>query len=163
MVTTFLLDILVGIIVAALTALFGWFAYRHEQKRRERAALQRLIGNLARRRAFEVADLEIREVDAGPGDQNFDSVVKSVISARAAIDEARVASRERSHVHPLLDQMTADCNIYIENSQNNPSAYIVEVVDLRDLLHKRIAELHSIHPSLPTYEPGSKAFRVHLT
>lgn len=156
--TTFFPDVLVGIIVAALTALFGWFAYRHEQKRQERAAVRRLIGGLARRRAFNIADAAVQLVDAGPGDHDFDTVVRSVISVRKAIDEARVASREQSAIHPVLDHMTADCNSYLECSHRVPNTYIIELSALRASLSKRIATMHSIHSSLPLDEPGSKAF-----
>lgn len=162
--TTFWPDILGGIVVAALSGLatvgFGWLAYRHERKRHEQAAMRRLIGDFARRRALEQSDDVSDRPGVKRGHPDFDYVTSSIFQARTAIDEARVSSRDVSDVHPVLDEMTAACNSFLRASRREPTKYVIELDQLRSKLAQGISRIRTIHPGLPCDAPGGKAVRV---
>ena len=162
--TTLWPEILVGIIVALLsgaaTAGLGWLTYRHERKRKELAAIRRLIGELARRRSLEMTDSVSERPAAGPGHADYDAVTTSIFEVRKSIDEARVASRDVSDVHTVLDDMTASCNFYLRMSRRNPRRYVFQLASLRSELASGLTSLRTIHPTLPDGDLGSKAVRT---
>ncbi|MGO2534340.1 hypothetical protein, partial [Arthrobacter rhombi] len=88
-----------------------------------------------------------------------DAVTKSIFKARKSIDEARVASRDVSDVHDVLDEMTASCNCFWRTSRGAPSQYVFQLDVRRSALASGLAALRKVHPALPKDSPGSTAVR----
>ncbi|RYB93710.1 hypothetical protein EUA93_04665 [Nocardioides oleivorans] len=128
-------------------------AAAQDASRREEAALNNLILDLAAKRAFLVAD------DWHWTQDEVDRVVGSVKHARDLIREARLASRPRSAALPHLQQMTRSCNMFLELSERVDRERLKGA--LRQLAAELSREVDGLHRGDPRYilsdAPGSLA------
>jgi hypothetical protein len=124
-----------------------------DSKRREEAALNNLILDLAAKRAFVVAeDWHWTEAEVG-------RVVGSVTHARDLIRDARLGSRPRSRALGRLQQMTRACNTFLEWSERVDRERLKEA--LKRLAAEISDEVKAIHRLDPRHilddAPGSLA------
>lgn len=113
-----------------------------DAKRREEAALNNLILDLAAKRAFVTAE------SWDWSDDEAERVVGSIMHARELVREARLAARPRSNSLPHLQQLTRACNTFIEWSER------VEKEQLKAPLRQLVAEVDTQVESLHRMNPG---------
>ena len=147
---------LLGAVVgAALTAGLGYFAYRRERGKVEKAAIDELIRELSERRAFAIGEPRlIRNAEKG---QDFGQLSASVLSVRDRIRETRAQLVRHEQAQEALTAMIQACNRYLERSAGDPPQYWFLAVELRDELHARLRET-GLKGANDVIRPGDLAF-----
>lgn len=153
---TFVPDVLVAIIGAALTVLIAFATYLLRLRLEEKRALQSLINELHRRRALVPGPERIIPNAAEIGD--FQWANASILSVRDEIRRTRDRVRQVDSRLIPLSAMTRACNRYLEQSAAAPPHYVLFLAALKHELEENVRALARARRGLKPLEPGSGAF-----
>lgn len=152
---TFWPDVLVAVIGAVLTVAIAFSTYLLRLRLQEKRALQSLINQLHRRRAFAGRAVVIR---GARDSDDFKRASSSVSNVRDEIRRTRDDVRRLDDLQRPLSDMTRACNRFLELSDAMPDHYAIQLSDLRQELFASITELARVRSSVRALEPGGGAF-----
>lgn len=151
---SFVPDLVVAVVGAAFAVLAAALTFLFSSRRREKMALQRLIEELHRRRAFVELDNPGWIEDAAEFD-DFHRVAASVLSTRDEVARTRDVVRASPKFQDPLARMRVACNQYLELSEFDPNNYPSHLMKLRGDLSNQVHRLVSARRSLVLREPGA--------
>jgi hypothetical protein len=154
---TFLPDLLVTFIGAVLTVAIAFCTYLLNERRREKASLSALVGELHHRRALSLIENPMTVPDAEVLD-DFVRANASILSVRDEIRRTRDIVKSSAALQEVLASMTRACNRYLESAAAEPDQYWYLLDDLRRHLADDVHRLVTLRPRVRALEPGSGAF-----
>jgi hypothetical protein len=151
---TFIPDLIVTVIGAALTVAIAAVTFVVSRRYRETRALNLLVQELHHRRALVQIDT-LMEVHNAEQSDDFARVNASVLTIRDAIKETRSLSRSLASVQVPLSGMTSACNRYLELASRHPSRYWFFLMDLRDDIATQVEKLAHANRRIESLDPGA--------
>ena len=151
---TFVPDLIVTVIGAALTVAIAAVTFVLSRRYRETQALNLLVQELHHRRALARIDA-LMEIQNAEQSDDFARVNASVLSIKEAIREARGLSRPVPGVQVPLSGMTSACNRYLELASRRPSRYWFFLTELRAEITAQVRELSRMNRRVAELEPGA--------
>lgn len=150
--TSFIPDLTVSLISAALAVGIGLATFKNDQKRKNRQLVHNLADDLASRRAFE-------PIDAFEGDGGVDAerCFSSVQAALERISAVRDEIRPNNDLRNELQHMVLSCVEYKDRMDFEPERWQFALMDLRGELVGSLQTVESIVglPAGTLPEPGS--------
>ncbi|WP_411721164.1 hypothetical protein [Mycetocola sp.] len=153
---TFLPDLLVAVIGAALTVVIALATFMVQRRRTEDGLLRGLIDDINRRRAFTPIE-EVQSVPDAKELPDFHRVSRSVLALRDEIKRTRDGIRGDRQVQRALTEMTRACNRYLEDSDIDPDNYWHHLMTARELLDESIQKIAK-SSNVEALAPGEAAY-----
>lgn len=151
---TFIPDLIVTAIGAALTVAIAAVTFVASRRYRETQALNLFVQELHHRRALIRIDT-LMEVQNAEQSDDFARVNASVLSIRDAIKDARGLSRPVPNIQVPLSGMTSACNRYLELASRHPGRYWFFLMDLRAEMATQVEALAQANRRVTSLEPGA--------
>lgn len=153
--TSFIPDLTVALISAALAVGTGLATFRNDQKRRNRQLVHNLADDLASRRAFEPID-----PFEGDGGVDAERCFSSVQSAKERISAVRDEIRPNDDLRDELQRMVLSCVEYKDRMDFEPERWQFALMDLRGELASSVQTIESIVGVSPGTLPAPGSTRA---
>ena len=126
---------------------------RLESRRAEASALNELVTEIHFRRVLHRID-PTSSPDAAASDPDYGAARRSVSGLRGVIRTARRGTTPRSPALPVLNEMTLACNAFLDDSETEPDAYRLHLMQLHARLNAGVRRLASDRRAIADLEPG---------
>jgi hypothetical protein len=127
---------------------------RHlESRRAEASALNELVTEIHFRRVLHRID-PTPSPGAAASDPDYGAARRSVSGLRGVIRTARRKTTPRSPALPVLNEMTLACNAFLDDSETEPDAYRLHLMQLHARLNGGVRRLASDRRAIADLEPG---------